>query len=421
MESSRLREVMKSMFFALGKAEGDDYTIADQALGIFFFILFESFEIKRKTKWKIFSDVLREIHCKLVCEDQTLRTFRRAIGSGQHIKNDLIPFLIHAKDQQLIEMIIRVLGVLTIPTESLFSVEVMMRTKIGRQTLSDVKMLLIESKESFTDARATRVIIDHMKNILEKGTNLTTEQCEQINDCLFLIRNILHIPEREINENEGQIKQIPLRNKIIWHLFMVNIDKILIYLMSCAQREYWSVIMVQLIAVMFKDQQPSNLLKLLNTCLQDALSDSTDDFESNTTIKDNSVESSPIVTSDQTSDSSDNGGEYFLSSYQPDEVHLSASTGNVKNANEITNANDDANKSPTENQEISVKQTAPISNNPDSNQTDDKSNPIQNNIISVRFISIISIIHKNEMEEIFFRHDKKQPPINLKRPAQMLQ
>lgn len=238
-----------------------------------------------------------------------MRTFRRAIGSGQHIKNALIPLLIHAKESKLIEMIIRVLSILTIPTESLFSVEVMMRTKIGRHALSDVKVLLIESKELLTDARATRVIVDHMKNILEKGTNLTSEQCEQINDCLLLLRNIIHIPKCEIKENEHQINQIQSHNRIIWHLFMVNIDKVLIYLMSCSQREYWSVIMVQLIAVMFKDQHPANMLKLLNTCLQDALSDSTDDFESNTTAKDNSVESSPIVTSDQTSDSSDNCGE----------------------------------------------------------------------------------------------------------------
>lgn len=208
-------------------------------------------------------------------------------------------------------MIIRLFGVLTIPIESLFSVEVMMRTKVGQSTLSDVNMLLVESKESFSDARATRAIVDHMRNILEEGTTLSTEYCAQINDCLFLLRNILHIPGRAINENDESF-QVTLRDKIIWHLFMSNIDKILIYLMSCPQREQWSVIMVQLIAVLFKDQHSGNLLKLLNNCLQDALSDSTDDYESNTPTKDSSAESSPIVTSDQTSDqtsdSSDNGG-----------------------------------------------------------------------------------------------------------------
>lgn len=69
--------------------------------------------------------------------------------------------------------------------------------------------------------------------------------------------------------------------------------------------------MVQLISVMYKDQQASTLQKLLNVWLEDALSDSSDDFESNTTPpqKENSGESSPVLTSDPTtSDSSDNGG-----------------------------------------------------------------------------------------------------------------
>lgn len=72
---------------------------------------------------------------------------------------------------------------------------------------------------------------------------------------------------------------------------------------------YWGVTMVQLIALMYKDQHVGTLQKLLNLWLEASLSESSEDNESNTSPPDQgSGDSSPIITSDPTSDSSDNGG-----------------------------------------------------------------------------------------------------------------
>lgn len=63
--------------------------------------------------------------------------------------------------------------------------------------------------------------------------------------------------------------------------------------------------MVQLIALMYKDQHISTLQKLLNMWFEASVSDSSEEFESNTTpLKQGSGNSSPMLTSD----SSDNGG-----------------------------------------------------------------------------------------------------------------
>lgn len=288
-------------------------------------------------------ETLNDIYCKLTCEDQTLRTFRRALGLGQYVQNDLIPFLINVKDRKsnfwnsldfiwmkikwqiyilyattakLIDMMVRILVNLTMPVECLFSTKVMMRTEIGRHTVSDLTTALLLYKECFTDARATRAVVEHMKNVFDKGNKLQFAQCDSINNCLLLLRNILHIPEMSVGSSglmseRSKTHTVSMQNKIIWHLFMMSIDKLLLFLMSCSQRDFWSVTMVQLISVMYKDQQASTLQKMLNVWLEDALSDSSDDFESNTTPpqKENSGESSPILTSDPTtSDSSDNGG-----------------------------------------------------------------------------------------------------------------
>lgn len=72
---------------------------------------------------------------------------------------------------------------------------------------------------------------------------------------------------------------------------------------------YWGVTMVQLIALMYKDQHVGTLQKLLNLWLEASFSESSEDNESNTSPPDqNSGDSSPVITSDPTSDSSDNGG-----------------------------------------------------------------------------------------------------------------
>lgn len=60
---------------------------------------------------------------------------------------------------------------------------------------------------------------------------------------------------------------------------------------------------------MYKDQHLGTLQKLLNLWLEASLSDSSEDNESNTSPPgQGSGDSSPVITSDPTSDSSDNGG-----------------------------------------------------------------------------------------------------------------
>ncbi|BFF96130.1 protein timeless [Drosophila madeirensis] len=284
---------LHSAFASLGSLEGDTYVVSPNALSI-----------------------LEEINYKLTYEDQTLRTFRRAICFGQNVRSDLIPLLENAKDDAVLESVIRILVNLTVPVECLFSVDVMYRTDVGRHTIFELNKLLYTSKEAFTEARSTKSVVEYMKHILESDAKLSPQKCDQINNCLLLLRNILHIPEThgicvmpmmQSNNPHG----ITMQNTILWNLFIQSIDKLLIYLMTCPQRSFWGVTMVQLIALIYKDQHVSTLQKLLNLWFEASLSESSEDNESNTTPpKQGSGESSPMLTSDPTgSDSSDNGSQ----------------------------------------------------------------------------------------------------------------
>lgn len=219
----------------------------------------------------------------------------------------------NAKDDAVLESVIRILVNLTVPVECLFSVDVMYRTEVGRHTIFELNKLLYSSKEAFTDPKSTKSVVEYMKHILESEPKLSPHKCDQINNCLLLLRNILHIPETHAHfvmpmlQSSGS-HQVSMQNTILWNLFIQSIDKLLLYLMTCPQRALWGVTMVQLIALIYKDQHVSTLQKLLNLWFEASLSESSEDNESNTSPpKQGSGDSSPMLTSDPTSDSSDNG------------------------------------------------------------------------------------------------------------------
>ncbi|XP_028171667.1 protein timeless [Ostrinia furnacalis] len=255
---------------------------------------------------------LETILHNILTEDKYLRTYRRSISFGQNIKKDLIPLLIYAKEDKTIELLTQVLVNLTIPIECLLSVDMISRTDFGRLTVFEINNLLVTTKVAFTDHRATKVIIDFLKKNMDvdQKARLTPEQCTNISNSLLLLRNILHIPE----ENSGQSPNYngpcrTIQNQIIWNIFSQGIDKILIKLMIIPDATNWGVTMVQLIALLYKDQHVVTLHKLLNMWLEASLSESSEDNESNTSPPDRgSEDSSPMLTSDPTSDSSDTGG-----------------------------------------------------------------------------------------------------------------
>jgi timeless protein len=258
-------------FASLGSMKGDTYIINDECLS-----------------------VLSEILVKLSMEDHTLRTYRRAIGFGQNVKKDIVPLILNTKDTLILDTAIRLLVNLTVPIECLLSHDVMNRTEIGRHTIYELNRLLFTSKEVFVDLKITKAIIDHMKTILETDHKLSLAQCESINNSLLLFRNILHIPENtQVNHQQTYTS---MQNQIIWNLFTQSIDKLLIHLMSCSQRALFNSTIVQLIALMYKDQHVGTLQKLLNHWFE-AVShtESSEDNESNTSPpKQFSGDSSPM-------------------------------------------------------------------------------------------------------------------------------
>ncbi|KAI5641514.1 timeless protein domain-containing protein [Phthorimaea operculella] len=259
------------------------------------------------------SSALETILHNILSEDKYLRTYRRSISFGQNINKDLIPLLLNAKDDKLIVLLVKILVNLTIPIECLLSVEVISKTEYGRHTIFEINNLLSTTKAAFTDNRATKAVVEFLKKNLDaEQTGLSDNNCANISNSLLLFRNILHIPEETSNAgnagNAGHNSTHTVQNQILWNMFSHSIDKILIKLMTISEASNWGVTMVQLIALLYKDQHVVTLHKLLNLWLEASVSESSEDNESNTSPPDRgSEDSSPMLTSDPTSDSSDTG------------------------------------------------------------------------------------------------------------------
>ncbi|KAG6454028.1 hypothetical protein O3G_MSEX008488 [Manduca sexta] len=288
----------------------------------------------------LFLAALEAILHNIITEDKYLRTFRRSISFGQNIKKDLIPLLIHTKDDKTTELLIRILVNLTIPIECLLSVDVISQNDFGRHTIFEINNLLTSTKVAFTDHRATRVIIEFLKKNVdfEQKSKLSAEQCTNISNSLLLLRNILHIPEDNSNQSPSYNGTAhTVQNQILWNIFSQSIDKVLIKLMTIPDATKWAVTMVQLIALLYKDQHIVTLHKLLNMWLEASLSESSEDNESNTSPPDRgSEDSSPILTSDPTSDSSDTGAS-GKSNDEPNLVNNGWETTSMNNQNENLN------------------------------------------------------------------------------------
>lgn len=226
-----------------------------------------------------------------------MRTLRRAINFGQHVKKHLIPLLIYVKDAKIIDVTLRIFVHLTIPINCLFPGDIIHCNDINCHGLIDIK-------EAFADFRDIQSIIGHMRTILDNEQQLTFFHCDSINNCLLLLRNLLYIPDAikiDIKDNNQHVKT---QNKILWHMFALNIDKVLLELMVREQKTAWTITIVQLIALMYKDQDVNS-----NQLFDETITDNCEDVESNTsTPKHNSNESSRLLTSDEPTDSSDDEG-----------------------------------------------------------------------------------------------------------------
>lgn len=293
-------------------------------------------------------------------QDKARWHFRRSLFMNKIISKNLLPLLVHVKEEKgLMEATVRVLQELMTPVECLMPTETMSQNHEGKRIIYELESAIVNSKKLFLDTQVTKALVDLMSSVLQESKILSLPECELINQCLLLIRNLLHVssiptPHRRpsftapppstttgssttgstMSVNSGQQSgtnpSVITEDQIMWNLFAQRFDNILIQLLTCNQQHLWNITMVQLVSLMYRDQQQGTIRKLINEWLESSLPESSEDDENNPM---SSSSSDAISTSDPVSDSSERlspvdgmankEGKIHMSNLQEDSDHTS--------------------------------------------------------------------------------------------------
>ncbi|XP_063887933.1 protein timeless-like isoform X5 [Scylla paramamosain] len=266
-------------------------------------------------------------------QDKARWHFRRSLFMNKIISTNLLPLLVHVKEEKgLMEATVKVLQELMTPVECLMPTETMSQNHEGKRIIYELETAIVNAKKLFLDTQVTKAIVDLMSSVLQDSKILTLPECELINQCLLLVRNLLHVssiqtPQQRAatfpgptasvaNSSAAATPNLPVsagqqtgantsvltEDQIMWNLFAQRFDNILIQLLTCNQQHLWNITMVQLVSLMYRDQQQGTIRKLINEWLESSLPESSEDDENNPM---SSSSSDAISTSDPVSDSSE--------------------------------------------------------------------------------------------------------------------
>ncbi|XP_076323972.1 protein timeless-like isoform X1 [Tachypleus tridentatus] len=223
-------------------------------------------------------------------EELGSRNVRLSFGMSCVVQKDLVPILVHEKyDKDIFKVAVRLLVNLTLPLECLVPVDIASKTPSGKSTIIKLHHCLLEGRKAFLDVRSTAAVIKSIKDTLlteKEGSSLKESGSTFVNNCLLLLRNILHIPDKIDTVKYGVDESVFLewqniQNKLVWNLFVQGLDEALLLLVNNKHKEKWTLSIVQLIALLYKDQHISKIQQLL-TLVSSGSESSGEETESDT-------------------------------------------------------------------------------------------------------------------------------------------
>nr|WRJ79124.1 timeless-like protein 1 [Sinonovacula constricta] len=190
----------------------------------------------------------------LLDDDPVQRPIRRQLASSHAVEQELVPLLTGLKDDpSVFSLAVRLCVNLTQPVECL---QLGGGGGGGGDTGSntavwcyDVQKLLTDAKKAFTNIKCIESIFSEIQKILENAGeyDLVPEDCDMINHCLLLVRNLLHIQDNQ------QASLSDTHILFLKYLFQAGIDEVMMSILNSKQKEYWGVTVVQLISLLYKD------------------------------------------------------------------------------------------------------------------------------------------------------------------------
>ncbi|KAK8780284.1 hypothetical protein V5799_018375 [Amblyomma americanum] len=122
--------------------------------------------------------------------------------------------------------------------------------------------MLTGSVEGFVPrakAKAKRLCFVPLPGKDQEPKDLTENDLEGLSNSLVLMRNLLHVPDKTESSRFGITENtyedwLSVHNKLIWNLFVHGLDGVLILMLNSVYKVNWAVVVVQIIALLYKDQ-----------------------------------------------------------------------------------------------------------------------------------------------------------------------
>uniref|UniRef100_A0A3B4B8P2 Uncharacterized protein n=1 Tax=Periophthalmus magnuspinnatus TaxID=409849 RepID=A0A3B4B8P2_9GOBI len=175
-------------------------------------------------------------------EDDT-RDVRQQLGASQIIQNDLLPIIVqHGQDKTLFDACIRLMVNLTQPAMLCFGK--VPDDPVFRHHFLEVTSHLQAYKETYVQCDW-----EHR----QEEDNLLIERI------LMLVRNVLHVPA-DPNEEKKVDDDASIHDRVLWALHMSGFDDLVKFLSSAQSEQQWSMHVLEIISLMFRDQTPEALV-----------------------------------------------------------------------------------------------------------------------------------------------------------------
>ncbi|KAI8743685.1 protein timeless isoform X1, partial [Biomphalaria glabrata] len=193
--------------------------------------------------------VLEEMIDALLNEDKTTLEVRRRMSIEQVVEKDLLPLMKVCNDDEIFGKIVRLMANLTLPLDMCIYTPYMNDTYAN-----EVNNLISTTKNQCTDLDFLKALSANMKDILKKET-LEPADCQCLNHCLLLLRNLVHIKPGASNTHQASL----VHQCLISSFFINELDKVIYTMLNHKHKEVWTIAMAQLISFIFKEYSTSLL------------------------------------------------------------------------------------------------------------------------------------------------------------------
>uniref|UniRef100_A0A8C0GF80 Timeless circadian regulator n=1 Tax=Chelonoidis abingdonii TaxID=106734 RepID=A0A8C0GF80_CHEAB len=190
-------------------------------------------------------------------EDET-RDVRQQLGAAQILQNDLLPLITqYLQDKLLFDAVVRLMVNLTQPALLCFGK--VPRDPGSRHCFLQVVSYLQAYKEAFASAKVFGVLSEKLYDLLQLDWEQRQEEDNLLVErILLLVRNVLHIPA-EPEEDKSVDDDANTHDRVLWAIHVSGMDDLLKFLASSSAEQQWSLHVLEIISLMFRDQDPEQL------------------------------------------------------------------------------------------------------------------------------------------------------------------